>query len=66
VPERSSQASSSDSRCTSGVTSRSLAMIRALSVRYLAKSGLTMVASGQSLRALNIGIAERTPDMRAM
>ena len=41
-------------------------MIRRLSARYLAKSGGRTTASGHSLRALNIGIAERTPDIRAM
>ncbi len=41
-------------------------MIRLLSVRYLAKLGGTITAWGHSLRALNIGIAERTPDRRAM
>ncbi len=65
-PLRSSQASSSDRGCTSGVRALSLSMIRRLSVRYLVKSGLITVASGHSFSALNIGMAERTPEMRAM
>jgi hypothetical protein len=47
-PDRSSQASSSDSGWTRGVSASSLAMIRALSARYLAKSGLMTTASGHS------------------
>jgi hypothetical protein len=66
VPERSSQASSSDSVWIRGVTALSFSMIRPLSWRYLAKFGLITTASGQSLRAVNIGMAERTPDIRAM
>ena len=41
-------------------------MIRRLSVRYLVKSGLITTAWGQAFSALNIGMAERTPEMRAM
>ncbi len=41
-------------------------MIRRLSARYLAKSGLMTVACGQSRSAWNIGMAERTPEIRAM
>ena len=33
---------------------------------YFAMLGLMMTACGQSLRAWNIGMAERTPEMRAM
>ncbi len=66
APLRSSQASSSDSGWTRGVRACSVCMIRPLSVRYLVKSGLMITACGQSRRAWNIGIAERTPEMRAM
>ena len=65
-PARSTQASSSDSGCTSGVSASSLAMMRALSARYLENSGGMITASGQSRRAWNIGMAERTPDSRAI
>ena len=41
-------------------------MMMRLAALYLAKSGRTITASGQSLRALNIGMAERTPYVRAM
>ena len=34
--------------------------------RYFRMSGVTTVASGQTVRALNIGMAERTPWARAM
>ena len=40
--------------------------MRLLSALYLAKSGLITTASGQAAIALNIGMAERTPFMRAM
>jgi len=66
VPDRSIQASSSERPCTSGVRVRTFSKMRRLSVRYLVKSGGRMVAWGQSLRALNIGMAERTPLIRAM
>jgi hypothetical protein len=66
VPERSIQASSSDSGCTRGVRASSLAMIRPLSCLYLAKLGLMTTASGHSFSALYIGMAERGPLMRAM
>ena len=36
-------------------------MILALSARYLENSGGMITACGHSLRALNIGMAERTP-----
>ena len=61
VPERSSQASSSERGCTRGVRVCSRPMIRLLSKVYLLKSGLITTACGQALRALNMGIAERTP-----
>ena len=40
--------------------------MRALSCLYLAKFGLMTTASGHSFNALNIGMAERAPLMRAM
>ena len=61
VPDRSIQASSSDRGWTSGVSSASRPMMVLLSVLYLAKSGLITTACGQAARALNIGMAERTP-----
>jgi hypothetical protein len=61
VPDRSSQASSSDRGWTRGVSRSSLAMIRRLSRMYLVKSGLSTTASGQAFSAVNIGMAERTP-----
>ncbi len=41
-------------------------MILRLSVRYLVKSGRITKACGQSFSAWNIGMAERTPEIRAM
>ncbi len=66
VPARSIQASSKDRFWISGVSSPAMPRMRLLSARYLVKSGLMTTASGQSFSALNIGIAERTPLMRAM
>ena len=61
MPFRSIQASSSDSVCTSGVSSRTMPKMRSLSGTYLLKSGLMTTASGQAFSALNIGMAEPTP-----
>ena len=66
VPDMSIQASSSDRFWISGVNSPAMPRMRLLSARYLAKSGEITTASGQSASALNIGIAERTPLIRAM
>ena len=40
--------------------------MRSDSGTYFEKSGLRTTASGQALSALNIGMAEWTPDWRAM
>ena len=42
------------------------AMIRLLSARYFAKSGFITTAWGQAFNALNMGMAERTPEIRAI
>ncbi len=49
-----------------GVSASMCARIWRLTATYLAMSGLMITASGQSWRALNMGMAERTPDWRAM
>ena len=66
VPERSRKASSIDSGSTSGVTARMRSRIERPTSAYLPMSGRMIVASGQSASALNIGMAERTPLMRAL
>ena len=66
VPVRSSTASSIDSGCTSGVSASISSRIRRAAATYFAISGLMTTASGQSRSALNIGIALRTPVVRAM
>jgi hypothetical protein len=66
VPDRSSAASSIDSGCTSGVSLPISARIRRATALYFAKSGRITTASGQAARALNIGIALRTPCSRAI
>ena len=66
VPARSSTASSIDSGCTSGVRRSIRARIWRPTAAYLAKSGRMTTASGQAFSALNIGMALRTPWMRAM
>ena len=65
VPARSSTASSMDSGCTSGVSASIRARMRRPSISYFAISGLITTASGQAASALNIGIALRTPLVRA-
>jgi len=65
VPERSRKASSIDTGSTSGVSSSIRARTSRPTRRYLSMSGRTTTASGQAFRALNIGIAERTPNVRA-
>jgi hypothetical protein len=66
VPRKSSTASSMESGCTSGVSVSIMPRIRAPSWAYLAISGLITTASGQAARALNIGMALRTPESRAI
>ena len=51
---------------TSGVNSSIIVRISRPTRAYLAMSGLMTVASRQSASALNMGIAERTPWVRAM
>jgi hypothetical protein len=55
-----------ESGSTSGVRSRISARMRCDLAAYFALSGLMMTASGQSFVALNMGMAERTPESRAM
>ena len=59
-------ASSIESGSTSGVSSSISARTCRLTSAYFSMSRLTTVACGQSRRASNIGIAERTPKVRAM
>jgi hypothetical protein len=61
VPERSRKASSIDSGSTSGVVSSMSWRTSRPTALYFAMSGLMTVACGQAARALNIGMAERTP-----
>ena len=65
VPARSSTASSIDSGCSSGVSVAIMARICRPTATYLAKSGRITTASGQAFSALNIGMALRTPYIRA-
>ena len=58
-------ASSSDIGSTSGVIDRKIANTCCETVRYLLKSGCTITSRGQSRTARDIGIAERTPKVRA-
>jgi len=58
-------ASSSDIGSTSGVIERKIAKTCCETVRYLLKSGWTMTSEGQSRTARDIGIADRTPNVRA-
>ncbi len=66
VPARSMNASSIETGSTSGVSSSIIRRTSRLAATYFWKSGRTTTASGQSFSAWNIGIAERTPEMRAM
>ena len=65
VPPRSRKASSIDRGCTSGVSRSISARICRLTPTYFCMFGGSTTACGQSLRAVNIGIAERTPNCRA-
>ncbi len=58
-------ASSSDNGSTSGVTSRYSAKICCDTARYFWKSGRTITSDGQRRTARDIGIADRTPKVRA-
>ena len=58
-------ASSNDIGSTSGVIDRKMANTCCDTVRYLLKSGCTITSRGQSRTARDIGIAERTPKVRA-
>ena len=66
VPARSSQASSSESVCTSGVSARMLGADARPTRRGIWRSPGGSHRFRAHFRALNIGIAERTPNMRAM
>ena len=66
VPDRSTTASSMDSGWTSGVRSAIKARIARAASVYLEKSGGITTASGQAASALNMGMALRTPCIRAM
>ena len=65
-PLRSRKASSIDSGSTSGVSAIIRVRISRPTRAYLAMSGGSTTAFGQSARARDIGIAERTPKVRAM
>ena len=62
---RSMNASSIDTGSTSGVSSSISARTSRPTAAYFSMSGCTTLACGQSRRASNIGIAERTPKVRA-
>ena len=66
VPARSRKASSIEIGSTSGVSSSIRARTSRPTVPYFSMSGGMTTASGQAFSALNIGMAERTPWMRAM
>ncbi len=65
VPARSMKASSIESGSTSGVRSNISARTCFDTAAYFAMSGGMTVACGHSRRASNMGIAERTPKVRA-
>ena len=66
VPDKSMNASSIDTGSTSGVeVEHQRAHLRGRRAAYFAMSGRTTLACGQSRRASNIGMAERTPKVRA-
>ncbi len=66
VPARSRNASSMESGSTSGVSACIMVRTWRPTRTYFSMSGLMTTASGQASSALNIGMAERTPWMRAM
>jgi hypothetical protein len=61
VPPRWRNASSIDKGSTNGVSRRISARTSRPTALYFAMSGRMTTASGQAPKALNIGIAERTP-----
>ena len=63
---KSRYASSRETGSITGVAAIKIARISRLTVLYLAMFGAMTTASGQSSRALNIGMAERGPYRRAM
>ena len=65
VPDKSSTASSIESICTSGVSPSSNARTWRDTATYFPISGRITTAWGHNARALNIGIALRTPYNRA-
>ena len=66
VPARSMNASSIEIGSTCGVMSSISVRTWRLTSAYFSMFGRTTVACGQSRFASNIGIAERTPKVRAM
>lgn len=65
MSDRSMNASSMESGSTSGVRSSVIARTSRPMAAYSFMSGLMTTASGQAFRALNMGMAERTPWVRA-
>jgi hypothetical protein len=65
-PARSRNASSIEIGLTSGVSANISERMDLATREYLIMSGGNTTASGQSLTAAAIGIAERTPWVRAM
>ena len=65
MPAMSSTASSIESGCISGVRRAMSARTCLAAAEYFAKSGRITTASGQAASALNIGMALRTPYIRA-
>ena len=65
-PARSRKASSIDKGSTKGVSARILSRMSCPTAAYLRMSGAKTAASGQSFNACAIGMAERTPQVRAM
>ena len=65
VPVRSRNASSIDSGSTAGVSASISSRTSRPTRAYFAMSGGMTTACGQAFSALNIGIAERTPKVRA-
>ena len=65
VSERSMNASSIESGSTNGLRSCIIARSSLPTAAYVFMPGVTTTASGQAFSALNIGMAERTPHVRA-
>ena len=61
VPVRSRKASSMETGSTAGVSSSISSRTARPATLYFSMSGLITTASGQAFKALNIGIADRTP-----